>query len=115
MILGINQTEDHVTNEEFYMRTNRRPIREVVRERELRFVGHCLRMPADEPSSIYALYTRKERTTEKLTRKQGRPKRNYYDQIAEYFCDMKELKPMPAKISNAAKDKSAWKRIVVAP
>jgi hypothetical protein len=115
MMLDINQSEDHVTNEELYKRTNRCPVRVVVRERQLRFVGHCLRMPADEPSNIYALYTRKERTSEGPTRKQGRPKRNYYDQIADYICDMKELKPTPAEIANAAKDRSAWKMIVVAP
>ncbi len=60
IILGSNQSEDHVTNEELYKRTNRRPVKATIPERQLRFVGHCLWMAVDEPSNIYALYTRKE-------------------------------------------------------
>jgi hypothetical protein len=42
IILGSNQSEDHVTNEELYKRTNRRPVKATIPERQLRFVGHCL-------------------------------------------------------------------------
>ena len=115
IILGINQSEDHVANEELYKRTNRHPVKATIRERQLRFVGHCLRMQSDEPTHIYALYTRKERATEIQTRRQGRPKRNYYDQIADYICDIKGLKPTPTEIVKAAQDRSNWRKIVVAP
>jgi hypothetical protein len=56
IIFGIYQSEDHVTNKELYKRTNRRSVKATIPERQLRFVGHCLRMAADEPSNIYALY-----------------------------------------------------------
>jgi hypothetical protein len=62
-------------------------------------------MPADEPSNISAPYTRKEKA-EIPTSRLGRPKRNYYHQIADYICDIKGLKPTPLEKVYAAQDTS---------
>jgi hypothetical protein len=56
IILGIAQSESHTTNEQLYARARARPISTIIRERQLSFIGHCLRMPNDEPENIYALY-----------------------------------------------------------
>ena len=39
-----------------YSKTRQRPIRELVRERQLKFIGHCLRMDKEEPANTYTLY-----------------------------------------------------------
>jgi hypothetical protein len=56
-----------------------------------------------------------ERAAEIPTRRQGRPKRNYYDQIADCICDITGLKPTPTEIVNAAQDRTNSRKIVVAP
>jgi hypothetical protein len=51
IILNIKQSEAHLTNKELYIRAdNARPISAIIRERQLSFIGHCLRMPkVDRP------------------------------------------------------------------
>jgi hypothetical protein len=73
---------------------------------------NCLRKPVDEPTNICisSLYTEREIPTGR----QSRPKRNYYDQIAD-FCDTKGLKPTSTEIVNVAQHKSNWRKIIVAP
>ena len=41
MILGIRQSEAHVTNNELYKLVNTRPINAIIRESQLQFIGHC--------------------------------------------------------------------------
>ena len=41
---GIKQSRDHVTNERLYQRVNQVPIREIIRERQLKFTDHCKRL-----------------------------------------------------------------------
>ncbi len=57
IMLGLRQSETHTTNEELYQLAGARPITSIVRERQLQFTGHCLRMKSDEPANIYAPYT----------------------------------------------------------
>ncbi|KAI8509483.1 hypothetical protein Bbelb_133310 [Branchiostoma belcheri] len=47
---------DHVSNAWIYKLTNTRPLITMVRQRQLRFLGHALRMPVGEPCRTYALY-----------------------------------------------------------
>ncbi|KAI8486765.1 hypothetical protein Bbelb_355130 [Branchiostoma belcheri] len=47
---------DHVSNREIYKATNTQPLIFRVRQRQLRFIGHALRMPVEEPLRTYALY-----------------------------------------------------------
>ena len=60
-MLGIKQSRDHVTNERLYQRVNQVPIREMIRERQLKFTDHCIRMPTDEPINRFVLYESKVR------------------------------------------------------
>ena len=61
IMLGIKQSRDHVTNERLYQRVNQVPIREMIRERQLKFTGHCIRMPTYEPIKRFVLYESKVR------------------------------------------------------
>ena len=47
---------DRVSNAKIYDLTQTAPLVENVRTRQLRFLGHVLRMPDDEPCKEYALY-----------------------------------------------------------
>ena len=40
IMLKINQQKDKITNEELYRMTGQRPINQIIRERQLQFVGH---------------------------------------------------------------------------
>ena len=47
---------DRVSNSRIYDLTQTAPLVENVRTRQLRFLGHVLRMPDGEPCKEYALY-----------------------------------------------------------
>ena len=49
--LGIRR-RDHVTNSSIYSMTNSEPLVYCVRKRQLRFLGHVIRLPEDEPARI---------------------------------------------------------------
>ena len=55
IMLSIKRT-DHVSNARVYEMTNSEPLIKTVHIRQLRFLGHILRMPEEEPSRRYALY-----------------------------------------------------------
>ena len=55
IILGVRQAEVHMTNNELYEKVSQRPIRDQIRERQLKFTGHCLRMDKEELPNIEEL------------------------------------------------------------
>ena len=55
-MVAIKQSQDHVTNERLYQGVNQVPIREMIRERQLKFTGPCIRMPTDEQINRFVLY-----------------------------------------------------------
>ena len=57
-MLGIKQSREHMTNQSLYQLTGQVPIRETIhiRERQLKFTGHCIRMPTDEPANRFVIY-----------------------------------------------------------
>ena len=54
-ILDVNR-DDRVTNNEVYSRTDMHPLSYTVQQRQLRFLGHSIRRPAEHYVSMYALY-----------------------------------------------------------
>jgi hypothetical protein len=111
IILGIVQSESHTTNEQLCASARARPISSIIRERQLSFIGHCLRMPNDEPANIYALYQPKPSTSHK----RGASRRNYIDQISGYLCSDKQIKFTTEDIARYAKSRSDWRKCVAAP
>ena len=54
-MLGIKRL-DRVTNQQVYQTTSTSPLMRTVTLRQLKFLGHILRMKNNEPVNIYALY-----------------------------------------------------------
>ena len=98
-----------LSNERIYEITRQPPLAHVVQERQLRFIGHCLRRDPSEPIHQYALYTPQENHGK---RTRGRPKKNYVQYIAGIIN--REAPPTPEEIRKAAADREAWKRVVKA-
>ena len=107
IMLRINQSEAHMKNEELYRKCAQRPIRELVRERQLKFVGHCLRMDKEEPANIYVLYK-----SEVGKNPVGRPRETYLDQISRHISEDKRAKLSAEEIARKARDKSEWYHVV---
>ena len=107
-MFNIKQAEEHVSNQELYRRTGQRPVREIVRVRQLKFTGHCLRMNKEEYANIYALYK-----SEVGQNPIGRPKETYLDQISKYVSGDKRIKLTADEIARMATDKGKWRQIVV--
>ena len=59
IILGIKQSRGHFTNERLYQRVNQLPIRDMIRERQLKFTRHCIRIITDKPINRFVLYESK--------------------------------------------------------
>ena len=55
IMLGIKRL-DRVTNQQVYQTTSTSPLMRTVTLRQLKFLGHILRMKNNEPVNIYALY-----------------------------------------------------------
>jgi hypothetical protein len=112
IMLGIKQKTDRLTNVELYKRVgHQRPVHEIVRERQLRFTGHCLRLPAEEPANLYMLYEYKNNTKPKL----GRPRHTFMKQISNHLTRKAGPSLSVEEIIRYAKNKSDWKLLIAAP
>ena len=80
-MLGIFQAETHMTNTDLYHMPDEHPLSEMIRERQLQFTGHCLRMPKDELANIYVIYQSKIRQSNR----HGKPGPTYLEQISKYL------------------------------
>ena len=59
-MLDIKKSEANITYQELYWKTEQRPISEMIRKRQLKFIGHCLRMWKEQYSNLYDLYKSEE-------------------------------------------------------
>ena len=97
---------DHVTNNTIYTMTNTKPLIQRLRERQLRFLGHILRMPEEEPARRYALYIPAHGK-----RRPGRPRTSYLTYIQHILGDDEGML-QTNQIATLAKDRSAWRNLV---
>ena len=81
---------------------------ENVRTRQLRFLGHVLRMPDDEPCKEYALYIPPHGK-----RKPGRQQTLFLRYIQHLLGDTDNMIG-PGKLSELALDRCGWRKLVVA-
>ncbi|KAI8514995.1 hypothetical protein Bbelb_075860 [Branchiostoma belcheri] len=98
---------DHVSNAWIYKLTNTRPLITMVRQRQLRFLGHALRMPLGEPCRTYALYVPTHGK-----RRPGRQRLDYLGYVRNLLGDT-EGDLRPEDIANLAADRRSWGRLVV--
>lgn len=90
--------KDHVTNKELYGKLL--PITDVIRERRLRFAGHCFRNKNELASSLLLW------TPTHGSRKSGRPCKTYIDQLTT------DTGLTITELPQAMNDRKEWKRIV---
>ncbi|KAI8498903.1 hypothetical protein Bbelb_233560 [Branchiostoma belcheri] len=93
---------DHVSNRELYKATNTQPLIFRVRQRQLRFIGHALRMPVEEPLRSYALYVPPHGR-----RRPGRQRMSYLTYIQNMLGDT-EGDLSPDNIAALAADRRSW-------
>ena len=55
IIQEVREAEVHMKNNELYKKVSQRPIRDQIRERQIKFTGHCLRMDKEELPNIQHL------------------------------------------------------------
>ena len=88
--------------------TNTVPLIHLVRHRQLKFLGHILRMSKEEPARRYALYIP---TIGK--RRPGRPRTSYLNYVQRLLRD-NEGAMQEQQIAAFADDRRAWRNLVVA-
>ena len=88
--------------------TNSEPLINRVRNRQLRFLGHILRLPEEEPVRTYALYIPTHGN-----RKPGRP-RTSYPAYVQRVLGYDEGMISAEQIAHLSQDRNAWRRLVVA-
>ena len=96
--------KDHVPNTMIYSMTNTEPLIHHVRNRQLRFLVHILRLPEEEPASRYALYIPPHGN-----RRPGRPRTSYLAYI-QRLLGYEEGCIQADQIATLAKDRSACTR-----
>ena len=99
---------DHILNTTVYSMTYTVPLIHLVRHRQLKFLGHLLRMSKEEPARRYALYIP---TIGK--RRPGRPRTSYLNYVQRLLGD-NEGAMQEQQIATFADDCHAWRNIVVA-
>ena len=107
IMLGIKRI-DRVTNAAIYDLAQASPLVEKVRSRQLRFLGHVLRMPEDEPCKEYALYIPPHGK-----RKPGRQRTLFLQYIQKLVNDT-ECILSPKTLTEMAQDRCSWRKLVVA-
>ena len=98
---------DHVLNTTVYSMTNTVPLIHLVRHRQLKFLGHILRMSKEEPARRYALYI-----PIIGKRRPGRPHASYLNYVQRLF-GYNEGAMQEQQIATFADDRHAWKNLVV--
>ena len=102
-----------MTNEQLYRKAGQIPISEEIRHRQLKFLGHILRMDkysSDEPANIYALYESKIKTNNRV----GGHRKSYRDQIADYLALDKKDPELRSQINILAHGPD-WNKLIAAP
>ena len=88
--------------------TNTEPFIHHVRNCQFRFLGHILRLPEENPASRYALCIPPHGN-----RRPGRPRTSYLAHI-QRLLGYEESSIQADQIATLAKDRSAWRSLVVA-
>ena len=99
---------DRVPNAKIYDLTQTAPLVENVRTRQLKFLGHLLRMPDDEPCKECALYIPPHGK-----RKPRRQRTLFLRYIQHLLGDTDNMIGL-GKLSELAQDHCGWRKLVVA-
>ena len=108
-MVGIKQSRDHVTNQSLYQLTGQVPLRETIRERQLKFTGHSNRMLKDEPANRFFIYESRI----KSSLRPGAPRTTYLNQISSHILKSGEKSHETVEIRKMAAKKSEWSHLFV--
>lgn len=104
-MLGIIQSDAHMTNITLYSKVNQVPITTTIRSRQLGFIGHCCRMDTSEAAYIYALYESKYTVDMGIRDK----RQTYTHQISQHLWPDKQITLAASEIAKLARDRNGWK------
>jgi hypothetical protein len=99
---------DRISNSIVYSLTDAAPLILRVRARQLKFLGHILRLPDTEPVKEYAMYVPTHGR-----RKPGRPRTLFPKYIQQLVGDPDGLL-QAEQITSMAQDRNNWRKLVVA-
>ena len=85
-MLDIKQSRDNVTNQGLYQRTGQVPLGETIRERQIKFTGHCIRIPTNEPANRFDIYESRI----KSSLRSEAPRTKYLNQISSHILQSGE-------------------------
>ena len=89
--------------DDLYKKVSQYPIQDQIRERQLKFTGHCLRMDKEEQAYIYIFYK-----SEICQNKRGRAKTNYHDQISTDLTNDAKVRLEVDQIARMTRDKISF-------
>ncbi len=107
-MLNIRRT-DHVTLAEIYKQTNRSPLINKIRMRQLGWLGHTMRLAKDEPTKMLALY---EPSSNHGKHKRGAKQLSYIKQISQILGGDSKFEMTPNEIESLAKNRNEWRKRV---
>ena len=105
IMLGIKQSRDHVINQSLYQLT----CQVLLRARQLKFTGHCISMPQDEPANRFFIYLSRI----KSSLRSGAPKATYLNQISSHIQQSGEKYLEAGEITKMELNKSEWSHLFV--
>ena len=98
IILGVKRL-DFIRNEDLLRQVKQKPLILEIHWRHLKFLGHILRKPTDEPINKYAFYQPRHGK-----RKPGRPKAMFHQHIAKVINS--EHPPLPEEMRWLVQDRN---------
>ena len=109
IILGIKQSRDQVTNQSLYQPTGKIPLSETIRQRKLKFTGHCIRMPTGKPENRFVIYESRIKSSPRT----GEPRTTYLNQISLHIIQTGEKSLEAREIRKMAVNKYDWSQLFV--
>lgn len=94
IMLGIDQKNDHITNEHLYEMVQQVPISTTICDRQLKFTGHCIRI-----AEGFVLYE----SQIKPTNRREAPRTSYREQISRHITDKSMITLSEKEICELAK------------
>ena len=101
---------DRVSNEELYKRIGLPLVVELIRKRQLSWLGHALRRENDEISKVFALYIPEQ---DLRPDKRGAPKLSYREYITKVIRTCFDVEE-PVELGRLVKNRACWKNVVAA-
>jgi hypothetical protein len=98
---------DKIPNKQLYAETNEKPLILTVRQRQLRHLGHLLRLDSHEPVRTFALYEPKHGSV-----KRGRPRARFVPYVAKLITNSVET--TATEIETLAQNRTCWRDNIVA-